>query len=139
MKRTVIAATFALTALAAIHGSPALSGRFDATAYECEQIRPERDGIRCAVKSIDGMGDTLLIRVHARPTDPEERVKRTKYFIRRTIHNFLASGGTWIMMRTTGSNGVALERVCSRIRGQNTEHCNDWQPAPKSSQLSFLD
>lgn len=128
-----------LLALICVSSAPALAGRFDMTAYECEQMTPARDGVRCAVKYIDGMGSTLLIRIHTRATAPEDQRKRTMYNVGRTIHNFLASGGTWIMMRTTRKDGQVIERVCSRIRGGDSESCRDWHPAEKGSQLKFLD
>lgn len=118
---------------------PALAGRFDTSAYECEQISSKDYGVKCAVKYIDGMGQTLLIRVHRKATDPEERGKRIKYIIGYTIHNFLASGGTFIMMRTTNREGRILERSCSRIKGRDTESCHDWHPVEGKSQLSFMD
>lgn len=107
---------------------PANAGRFNVTEYECSQMNVQRDGIKCAVRYLDGMGDTLMIRIHGKPDEPKEKLARRKYMISVTIQNFLASGGTWIMMRTNRKDGQLMERVCSRRKGGTRESCHEWYP-----------
>jgi hypothetical protein len=105
------------------------AGQFSITEHECGQMNEKRDGVKCAVRDIDGMGYTLLIRVTRRQAnDPPERHNRVKYMVATTIHNFLASGGIWIKMRSTDKNGRLLERVCSKIKHGNREQCGEWFP-----------
>ncbi len=106
----------------------AYPSQFTATEQGCSQMDAERDGIKCAVRYIDGLGDTLMIRVHGKAGDPQEKRDRTKQAISTTIHNFLASGGIWIKMRTTRMDGQLVERQCSKIKHGKREQCGEWYP-----------
>lgn len=110
------------------------AGQFSITEYECGQMDEKRDGVKCAVRDIDGMGNTLLIRVTRRQaSDPPERHDRVKYLVATTIHNFIASGGIWIRMRSTDKNGRVLERTCSKVKHGYSEHCGEWYPVVDTS------
>ena len=123
--------TFVLPMLVVV-AFPAAGGGLDQSQYECDQMTAKRDGIWCAVRRIDGMGETLLIRIHRKSTDPAEERRRTKYLVGRTIQNFLARGGIWITMRTTDRAGRVLERACSKVKGRMAEHCGTWRPVGPS-------
>ncbi|MCK9389863.1 MAG: hypothetical protein M0Q22_15920, partial [Sulfuritalea sp.] len=102
---------------------------FKTTDYECAQMKPVRDGIKCAVKDLgESYGETLLIFIHAKHTAPKALRDRADYLVGVTIHNFLADGGTWIKIRRYSKTGIEEERTCSRIKGTAKENCGDWMP-----------
>lgn len=119
MKKLILACVVALVSASAIAGS---------TAALCDGMTAERDGIRCRVSDIDGLGSTLLIKVHARKGDDEARVARAKTATRQAIDTFIAEGGVFIKMRTTRPDGVEVERTCSKVKGKKSEHCGEWLP-----------
>jgi hypothetical protein len=119
MKKLITAFVAALLSTASVAGS---------TAGLCGQLTAEQDGVKCRVSDIDGLGSTLLIRVHARTGDDEARVARAKAATRQAIDAFLAEGGVFIKMRTTRPDGVEVERTCSKVKGRKSEHCGEWSP-----------
>jgi hypothetical protein len=122
MKSTILALTLLLAA------AGASAAQFDITRHECAQMDPARDGIKCSVAWQQNYGNVLRIRVVGLSDDPQDKKDRTKYAIDKTIHNWLAQGGVWIFMRTTKRDGQQMERICSRIKGKQTEHCKPWYP-----------
>jgi hypothetical protein len=119
MKRLILACAVLVAAPASAAGS---------TAALCDAMNADHDGIRCRVSNIDGLGSTLLIRVHARKGDEEKRIARAKIATRQAIDTFIAEGGVYIKMRTTRPDGVEVERTCSKIKGRKSEHCGEWTP-----------
>ncbi|OHC68617.1 MAG: hypothetical protein A3H93_09140 [Rhodocyclales bacterium RIFCSPLOWO2_02_FULL_63_24] len=100
-----------------------------ALASVCDGVSAERDGIACKVAFIDGMGNTLMIKVLTKKADSAERVAAAKGATRRVIDSFLLQGGVFIRMRTTRPDGAEVERTCSKVKGRKTEHCGEWAPA----------
>ncbi|MDO8933048.1 MAG: hypothetical protein Q7U97_11680 [Rhodocyclaceae bacterium] len=94
----------------------------------CGGFTAEQDGIRCKVAYIDGLGDTLLIRVHTGKGDSAERIAVAKAATRRAIDTFLRQGGIFIKMRTTRADGIEVERTCSKVKRGRGEHCGEWAP-----------
>jgi pyrimidine deaminase RibD-like protein len=93
----------------------------------CEGVTPEKDGVSCAVVQTDS-GRVLHLQVHARKGDPEARVGAAKAATQRAIERFINEGGVFIKMRSTRTDGVAIERTCSKIKGKKIEHCGAWSP-----------
>lgn len=114
-----------ILACAVVFSTAAFAG---STASLCTQMSAERDGIRCRVSDIDGLGSTLLIKIHARKGDDEARVSRAKAATRQAIDTFIAEGGVFIKMRTVRSDGTEVERTCSKVTGRKSEHCGEWAP-----------
>lgn len=96
------------------------------TSAYCGAVTPAQDGIGCKVAYIDGLGDTLLIKLHTKKTDNAARIAKAKAATQRAIDTFLAEGGVFIKMRTTRADGTEVERTCSKVKGKKTEHCGEW-------------
>lgn len=123
-----------------LYSSTAFAGRFDVLQYECEEMESNKEGIRCAVVYIDGMGRTLLIRIISKTTNPDANWdRRVKYLIGRTIQNFLAMGGVYIKMRAINPEGQLMERYCTKIKRWKrlAEHCNPWHPADMKDEIRW--
>lgn len=97
--------------------------RFDSTSYECEQMDPKKDGIRCAVGFLDAMGPTLFIRVHANGGLVEKYDKRTRYIVEKTHRTFFQDGGRVLIMRFKRQDGATLQQTCYNRRGR--PNCNE--------------
>ncbi len=115
----------------------AINTDFTAVQYECSQVDPAKDGIRCAVANIDGMGATLLIRIHSRENSPAQVRARTKYMLRKVMDSFMYVGGTFIVQRVNLPTGQARDRTCSRSRRRVTEQCEDWDKADPALSALF--
>lgn len=129
-----------IAAVAALAAS-AHAGDPTVIVYECEQMNPARDGIRCGIN-----GGIFFIRIDSREDSPVELKKRTKYMVARMSQNFLATGGRYIEMRITTKDGKIKERTCSRTVARtnsvmgpkfiNWEGCREWHdPDPGQAHL----
>lgn len=103
-----------------ISAQPTVAGGFYPIQYECDQLVPKRDGLWCTVKDMGWYGQTLLIRLHTNDQSPLELRKRAKYLVERTVHNFLAMGGVWIIMRHTNREIACKKRYPGG--------CGGWHP-----------
>lgn len=115
---TVLVVLLACSATATV-----LADRFDSTSYECEQMDPKKDGIRCAVGFLDAMGPTLFIRVHANGGLVEKYDKRTRYIVEKTHRTFFQDGGRVLIMRFKRQDGATLQQTCYNRRGR--PNCNE--------------
>lgn len=97
-------------------------------AHLCGQMTAEQNGIRCRVSDIDGLGATLLIKIHVKKSDEATFIAKVQAATRQAIDTFLAEGGVFIKMRTVRQDGVEVERTCSKVKGKKTEHCGEWEP-----------
>jgi hypothetical protein len=125
MRRLLLALALLLASCLA---APAGAGTEEYMNAYCAAIDEKRDGIRCDVTYIDGIGQTLRIRITAPDPAPQAQRNRTMLAIGAVFQTFHGRGGRHTIMRRHDPKGVLLERHCTRPVGRPTEHCADWYP-----------
>ena len=112
----IVAAAFAI-----LISTPALAHPFDTVNYECQQLEPVRDGIKCAVR-YEGTQPILYIRyLYARKDTPDPQ--RTAYVVTVMQRNFVALGGVTILRRFS-IDGIPAQQLCTSLHRRPIV-CND--------------
>lgn len=120
--KTLIALSAAVL-IAVLRAAPALAHPFEDVNYECRQLDPERDGIKCLVR-YEGSQPILYIRtLHARGQRSPAQLERTRYVVSATQRNFVALGGATILRRFT-LDGIPAQQLCTSLHRRPVV-CND--------------
>jgi len=113
--------------LAAFLTSTALAHPFDTVNYECKQLDPGRDGIKCLVR-YEGSVPVLYIRYLYTRASPKTIQERGTYLVTVMRRNFAALGGSAIQRRFT-LDGIPAQQLCSPyVRDRRRIICSD--PVP---------
>ena len=99
--------------VAAFLAASALAHPFDDINYECKQLDPARDGIKCLVR-YDGSQPTLYIRHLYTAKASRQKRERMRYVVSTTQRNFVAMGGVFISRRFV-LDGVEGQVNCSSL------------------------
>ena len=106
----------------------ALAHPFDTVNYECKQLDPVKDGVKCLVR-YEGKVPVLYVSMLYSAKSPKEKRERMGYVFNVTQRNFGALGGSAITRRFT-LDGIPAQQNCStaprgRFRCWNPERVSD--------------